>query len=301
MVTIVLRVIALISFLLAAAWCWQSPSFERAMAALGALTAAVTPWRTERRSDPATSNRSSENVSMNAEQTAAPATQKSSYSVEIGGRLKALRADLLRMTLREMAEFLNLRSVSQLERYEAGAEEYPLKHLAAIEAYFQVSRTFLESGEGSVFKSFSLDRPTIAKYLRDEFRPTLLCAPQDRRDLFCYLAFHKTDGRFTQIAVANRIGSFSSNGGGRLNIGELIDAMLDREMTPSDVSIVKATSDEWAEVEDGRFYRRHPFNRFGSADWECMAIFDLWFKEHANSRRRWNDAMQVTQKASSQP
>lgn len=217
---------------------------------------------------------------------AKPATE--GYSIVVGRRLEKLRRDVLKLSLREMAEFLGIESVTQLERNEAGVDEYPLSLVKKLEVYFRLNSRFVESGVGAIFDSFSLSQDSVNYFLAQGYSPVLACCPKERADLLCCLVFVKrSEGVPTQIAMADGYGSFASSGGGKSNVAYLITALLDMGKKPSFARIVKVTEQEWDGIMKGTYYDKHPFARFGGADWECMEIFDAWFDECTRDRARW--------------
>lgn len=209
------------------------------------------------------------------------------YAETVGRRMKWLREDVLNLSLREMAEFLGMEVISQLERYEDGADEYPLSLIKSAETFFRINRRFVESGVGPVFCHFHLSQESVNDFLAQGYRPIFACCPRERGDLLCYLVFEERKQGLTRIAMADRYGSFASNGGGQINIGYLINALLDVGGTPGSVRIVTVTEAEWAAIGDGSYYSREPFRRFGGADRDCIDIFKRWFDEYAESRERW--------------
>lgn len=125
------------------------------------------------------------------------------YSKSVGSRLKSIREHVLQLSLREMAEFLNIQVISTLERYEAGEEEYPLVFINKVEEFFRINPRYVESGEGAIFLRFPLSQESVSTFVRAGYTPILACCPSEQGDLFCYQAFEiKTNG-LTQLAYAN--------------------------------------------------------------------------------------------------
>lgn len=215
-------------------------------------------------------------------------TQSASYSRKIGVRLRTLREQVLKLSLREMAEFLDIEMISTLERYENGEEEYPLRFIKQIEDFFRIRPRYIEAGEGAIFQNFILSQDSVTSFVNAGYTPILACCPSQRDDLLCYQLFERQIKGYTQIAFADRYGSFVSNGGGKMNIGYLITALLDSQKSAASVRIVKATKEEWDAIANGSYYSKNTFPRFGCADTECMDIFDTWFDEYKISREKWS-------------
>lgn len=279
-----IRNLSLATLTLSALWFLSSPDYEPAIAFVSALGAALA------------ANRVSESHTHNEVPLTAPEPVSSifpsqlpeRYSTMVGARLKFLREKVLALSLREMAEFLGIDVISQLELYESGEDEYPLHFVKKIEEFFRISQRYLETGEGAIFSCFVLAQESVSSFVTAGYTPILACCPSQRNDLFCYQVFEKVTDGYTQIAFADRYGSFASSGGGKMNIGYLIHALLDAGKTPTAVRVLKATEGEWEAISNGSYYSKYPFHRFGCADWKCMDIFDSWFDEYKKSRERWN-------------
>jgi len=218
---------------------------------------------------------------------------RSPYSFEVGLRLARLREATLAMSLREMTEFLGLESVTALESFESGRVEFPVAHIKKIESFFRVRPRYVERGEGSIFEPFTLSQESVSAFLQEGYTPILACGPDDRHGGYCYQLFERRTQGLAQIAMAERPGSFASSGGGKMNIGYLIRALLDAGRTPGDVRIVKATPAEWAAIEACEYYSKDPFARFGCADWDCMDTFDKWFVEYSDARSKTQSSQSV--------
>lgn len=266
------------------AWVWHSPGYDSWTAAITALIAEITLHQKDRQAK----ERQME-VTRNPADTAVPAevAKNDCYASIIGSRMKDIRERYLQLTARRMSEFLNLNSVTELERYEAGVDEYPLPMLRKIEEFFFLSRDYLETGKYGAFKAFSLTAENVERFMRDGFTPYIACSPE-RANLFAYIAFSKKVDGYTRLAISNICGSFVSNGGGKTNIQYLIWALLEEGRSPYDVRIVTLSNDEWAAVASNSYYHESPFLRAGNADYDCIDVFDEWFKDAAHSRARWN-------------
>lgn len=277
-----IRILSLATLPLSALWFLSNQDYEPAIAFFSALGTAFAASRVTESNAHAAVPLAPESVCD------APHPQSSHrYSTTVGARLKFLREEILELSLREMAEFLGIDVISQLERYESGEEEYPLQFVKKIEEFFRISQRYVETGEGVIFSHFILSQESVSSFVNGGYTPILACCPSQRNDLFCYQVFERVIDGYTQIAFADRYGSFASSGGGKMNIGYLINALLDAGKTPTAVRILKATEEEWQTISNGSYYSRNVFRRFGCADWECMDIFDSWFEEYRKSRARW--------------
>jgi hypothetical protein len=280
----IIRNLSLAALPLSGLWFLSNPDYEPAITFISALGAALA------------ANSVTKSKAIAAVPEAPYATVSSNllsqpperYSTKLGVRLKFLREDVLSISLREMAEFLGIDVISQLERHESGEVEYPLNFVKKIEEFFRIDKRYVETGEGAIFSHFILSQESVSSFVTAGYTPILACCPSDRHDLFCYQVFEKVTDGYTQIAFADRYGSFASSGGGRMNITYLITALLDAGKTPTSVRIIKATEEEWNAISNGSYYSKDPFHRFGCADWECMDIFDSWFEEIEKSRETWN-------------
>lgn len=278
-----IRNLSLATLPLSGLWFLSSPDYEPAIAFVSALGAALAASRVTESKTHAEAPLAPELVKS------APVSQQSKrYSTTIGSRLKFLREEVLELTLREMAEFLGIDVISQLERFESGEDEYPLHFVKKIEEFFRISQRYVETGEGAIFSHFILSQESVSSFVTAGYTPILACCPTQRNDLFCYQVFKRVTDGYTQIAFADRYGSFASSGGGKMNIGFLITALLDAGKTTTAVQVLKTTEEEWKAISNGSYYSRDPFHRFGCADWECMDIFDSWFEEYKKSRERWS-------------
>jgi hypothetical protein len=280
------KTLSLIMLPIAGGWFISAPGYEPAIAFLTALASAIAAKHVGKH--PVSEAADQPAIEVEVPQTAPP-HPADNYSKSVGFRLKSLREQVLQLSLREMAEFLNIQVVSTLERYEAGEEEYPLSLIKKIEEFFRINPRYVESGEGAIFLHFVLSQDSVSAFIRAGYTPILACCPSERGDLFCYQAFEKKTNGLTQLAYADRWGSFSSSGGGKSNIGYLINALLDENKSPSSVRIVQVTQEEWQATSNGAYYSKNPYFRAGSADWECMDIFDSWFDEYSKRRAKWEE------------
>ncbi len=279
-----IRNLSLATLPLSALWFLSNHDYEPAIAFVSALGTALAANRVSE-------SQAHKEVPLTATEivsSISPSQLPDRYSTTVGTRLKFLREDVLNLSLREMAEFLGIDVISQLERYESGEDEYPLHFIKKIEEFFRISQRYVETGEGAIFSYFILSQESVSSFVTAGYTPILACCPSQRNDLFCYQVFEKVTDGYTQIAFADRYGSFASSGGGKMNIGYLITALLHAGKTPTAVRILKATEGEWDAISNCSYYSKDPFHRFGCADAECMDIFDSWFEEYKKSRERWN-------------
>mgnify|MGYP003600937317 CR=1 FL=1 len=61
---------------------------------------------------------------LSRKESASSEVEPSGYAVDVGERMRVLREELLGFSKRRMCELLGLESVSLLERYESGIEEF---------------------------------------------------------------------------------------------------------------------------------------------------------------------------------
>ncbi len=279
-----IRNLSLTTLPLSGLWFLSSPGYEPAITF---ITALGTAFAANHIGDRSTTQAGATPPPVEAETNQSSAMIVSdSYSKTVGTRLRWLRKKVLELSLREMAEFLGIEVISTLERFESGEEEYPLHLIKKIEEFFRINPRYVESGDGSIFLHFFLSQESVSSFVRDGYTPILACCPSEQGDLFCYQVFEKHTNGYCQIAFSDRYGSFSSSGGGKMNIRYLINALLDAGKTPSSVRILKATPEEWKAISNGSYYIKNPFSRFGDADWKCMDIFDSWFDEYAKNRAK---------------
>ena len=111
----------------------------------------------------------------------------------IGDRIRFLRKDHLNLTLKEMSEKLNV-SLSNLGNIETGKINATPRFLADISREFGVNQTWLETGDGEMFKTPSIDEE-IAEFVGKAMSPGT--DPVYRRVL---LALARTDESVWQKA-----------------------------------------------------------------------------------------------------
>lgn len=211
------------------------------------------------------------------------------YAVDVGERMRVLREELLGFSKRRMCELLGLESVSLLERYESGIEEFPLALTRNVEQLFFLNDEFLDGGTTSVFKDFSLYNDNCAKYLVEGFEPVLICNPNDRDQLFCYVTFERNTLGFRELHVGSLLCSFMSSGGGRLNIQCLIDAMLDADLPLTKARIYKVTEKAWDAARFNCYQTQTADLSSRVTDFDCCDVWVKWYQESKVSRARWLD------------
>jgi len=216
---------------------------------------------------------------------AAPESQ--SYAVDVGHRIRILRQDLLGLSMRQMCEVIGLSQVSQLEAFEAGAQEFPLQLTRELEARFFLNPDFLDGGTASVFRSFSVDTPTCAQYLAQGFSPVVICNPSERGDLYSYITFEREAAGYREIHVGNLLCSFNSNGGGRLNLQYLIHALEHVGLLGSAVKIYRVSSRAWEAARFDCYQLKTADVHLRCSDWECMEIWRRWCEESGVRIHSW--------------
>lgn len=224
-----------------------------------------------------TNNDTAINEKLNFEE---PIVEKT-YSQIVGYNHKFLREKIFHFSKREMSEFYNLQSVTQLENYENGIDELPLELIEKLAVFFNLEKKNfedknLESPKVKIFKNTHLKEEDILKLLDNDFIPLIVCSPINREELFAYIIMHKKENNFTRIIISYTFGSFVSNDTGKHNITLLIDAMIKKNMSKSYVKIDKINKTELQLIKDGRFYKK---NLSGSIDPDCTDIFDEWYSE----------------------
>jgi len=202
------------------------------------------------------------------------------YKSELGKRHKNLRENILKLNLRVMAEFYELKSVSILEDYEAGLHELPIKLLQKLENFFFIREEYMSGADNYIFKTFSLSTNSneADSLITDGFHPTLLCNP-NRNDLFAYIVLSKEEQGLRRIIRSDNYGSFMSKGGGKSNIQSIIYAMLKHHISALDISIWKVSTTVWDQLGEGTYYSSNLSFSPVCADHTCSDIFFSWYEE----------------------
>jgi len=205
------------------------------------------------------------------------------YKTKLGKRHKYLRANLLNLSERKMANFYDFDTVSELVEYESGNLEFPQSLLNKVCDYFFIKREFfdLECQGEYPFKSFGLYSSEAEKYLKQGFYPVIACSPNDREtDLYCYVLLCKKENDYYQVITANNKGRFKSGHTGKSNIEQLIHAMIKVGMTDTNARIVSVDEEQWNKIEAREFSQNIENNEL---DWDCQDIFDKWFGKELQS------------------
>jgi CheY-like chemotaxis protein len=211
-------------------------------------------------------------------------TKEVLYGVFLGERLRTLREDYLKISGREMAGFLDLETVSELDKFETGKEELPRKCIKEIEEFFFVDRNFLETGKKPVFRSFYVFNKQILNTLfKDGFKPIFLSKPRPRDGLYAFPVLWKKERGFLRI-IATNLSSFHDYGGGKFNILQIINLMLEYKIGEQEVLCVEITSDQWFKLEDGSFFCPN-IHELGHIDYECQEILHLWYRQEAAKQK----------------
>ncbi len=210
-----------------------------------------------------------------------------SYRERLGHRHKYLRTEILKLNPREMADFYEFEKVAELEGYESGNDEFPRSSMKRLEEFFFVRREYIEEERLPIFDSFPLcyTREGCRALLSQGFEPYILTAPSPRDSLFCYVLFHKSENNLERMIISNVVSSFSSSGGGRMNIENLIGAMEELGLDSCHVSILQERSQNWSLLESGNYYNKGMIGFGGAADHECEDIYWQWVSEFRNKMK----------------
>lgn len=201
------------------------------------------------------------------------------YRVLLGQRHKLLREKYLKINPREMADFYGYQEVATLEGYEVGNKEFPVSDINRFVETFFISRKYLENGDTPIFNNCSVcNRDQLSLLFNDGFQLLFLCHPKPREELYTYPIFYKEERNYTRLVVATQ-SSFSSSGGGKSNIIDIIEEMIKHRVRPNAI-FSTARLAEWEAVNRGIFYCRDIITIVAmSGDFECRDIFFEWFDE----------------------
>jgi len=210
-----------------------------------------------------------------------------SYRVRLGHRHKHLRTKILKLNPREMADFYEFEKVAELEDYESGKDEFPRSSMQRLEEFFFIRREYIEEGMLPIFDSFPLyyTKEGCRALLSQGFEPYILTAPSPRVSLFCYVLFYKSENNLERMVSSDVVSSFSSSGGGRMNIENLIGAMEDLGFDSRHVLILQERSQNWDLLELGNYYNKGMTGFGGAADHECQDIYWQWVSEFRNKMK----------------
>jgi hypothetical protein len=120
-----------------------------------------------------------------------------------------------------------------------------------------------------------------------EFEPTFFCGPDFHKYGHAYLVFAKRDEGYWRIIRSETVGSFYSSGGGKINILNLIHAMLDLRLRWTKVHMYNVKQKEWEELAHRRWYEKgmHVYN--GGINIEAQDIFECWYNEAYELSQKW--------------
>jgi hypothetical protein len=201
------------------------------------------------------------------------------YRIQLGRRHKSLRENILQLNPREMASFYDFEETEKLEKCEAGLEEFPTKAMKKLEDFFFVDPKYLQEGGNVIFHSFFNDK--CKRFVNDGFRPYFLCGPNFEADGLAFLIFCKEDegGYWRMIGSTDHAGFRSSGGGGAHIIYNLIDSMLDPDMSffrPKTLCL-DVSAEEWEKLRNGRWYNKGMRRCCGTANNEATDIYERRF------------------------
>jgi len=202
------------------------------------------------------------------------------YKSLLGKRHLVVRAELLQLSERKMANFYGFDTVSELVEYEAGNLEFPQSLLNNMCDFFFIKREIfdLDCQVKYPFKSFGLYSPEVEEYLKQGFYPVIACSPNDRlTDLYCYVLLCKKEKDYYQVITSNNKGRFKSGHTGKSNIEQLIHAMIKVEMNDTSIRILSVNEELWDNIESREFSQNIENLEL---DWDCQDIFDKWFFQY---------------------
>jgi hypothetical protein len=216
-------------------------------------------------------------------------TPEEPYRITLGRRHRELREVYLELTLREMADFYELETGTQVENYEKGEEEFPRSLIKKLVDFFFVNQDFFDKKSRLVFQNFSMFNDDISNLLDQGFRPYFLCNSENRSQLETYVVFHKKEKGLSRTVVSNVPSSFMSNHGGKSNIFGVIYGMIKKHMGSRDASVVKVNCQTWNALRSNTFYSENMCFP-GQADYECEDIFENYFR---SAQRFLNDSQKA--------
>jgi hypothetical protein len=207
--------------------------------------------------------------------------KQEAYRITLGRRHKNLRENYLKLNPREMASFYGLETVTELEIFENGDDEFPTRMLEQTVNFFFINKKYLEEGGSQVFRRFEIYSEEPQVLIDDGFKPYFLCSLNQRHWLYAFPVLHKIENRYSRTVVADVVSSFKSSGGRELNILRIIHAMLKKGLQWHNAGVLLTNFEIWESLENGTFYSKDMFKEFGfgSADFECQDIFQEWFTE----------------------
>jgi hypothetical protein len=191
------------------------------------------------------------------------------YRVGLGRRHRFLREKILEINSVEMSRFYRFKNVKCLENCESGSDEFPLESIKRLKQVFFISSKYIEENQKEyptpIFEPFDITGLTDIRFLLEQgFKPCILCSPNfDQYGFFgfgqAYIIFWKKEEGYYRMRKSNNCCRFysPSSGGGR-NLYNLIDAILEFDLTHTGQNILCLTthSDEWEKLERGCWYNQ---------------------------------------------
>jgi len=210
------------------------------------------------------------------------------YQIDLGKRHRYLREHILKINLRQMAEFYGFEKVALLEAYERGEDEFSTQSIKALRDFFFISREYLEDGTSAIFDTVDnvCHADGCAKLINQGFDPYLLCLNEERQKLWAWPVFHKEERGLDRIICADSCGYFASMGEGKTNIMHLIKAIQANGKDQYEIQIQKVDRKMWNQLEKRTFYHKSMY-RFHGPDNEAQDCFLTLFEEHKQKPTRW--------------
>lgn len=211
-----------------------------------------------------------------------------SYRLTLGKKHKYLREKILGYPLRDIATFYGLNTVSELEEYENGDKELPQELLSKLIDTFFINPEYFEKEKSYIFKSFAHTYRNIDKFIDEGWEIHLLCTPNEDKGLFAWPVFQKKVGNINRCAIADVYSSFSSNGGGKMNIEEIINAMIRNNIPATKARICMVDQKVWDQLSNNAFYSQNLWNGMRGAHFRCQDIFIKWYHEWQVAQKNMN-------------
>ncbi|EGQ8445052.1 hypothetical protein ACPF4D_003499 [Vibrio cholerae] len=201
-----------------------------------------------------------------------------SYKEKLGLRHRELRVNLAGLTLAEMSEIYTLEEVSQLEEYESGVKELPKKLINVAKEYFNLKTDYFDPEIEQNFPFQTVRSSEYRKYLSEGYKPYIMCSPNERDwHLFAYMYLYREKNGLHQMVKASEKARFKSGHSGKMNVERLIHSMKNMGYDKDYAIVAHVSEEDWDLMENNRFYKKV---RGYSIDYECMDIFDEWFKSY---------------------
>ncbi len=213
--------------------------------------------------------------------------KKLSYAKRVGKSHKFLRTEVLQLTEREMIDFYKLKTVTELEKFENGEIEIPPEYLKKLENFFFINKNYFDNENlinENIFTPYNLNQQVFEKFFKDGFSPIIACLPIEKNEMLIHIVLHKKENGFTRCIISDRWSSFASDGGGKMNIIELIITMKVFNIDKNKIRIINIKEADYKQMSNGTFYQRNLFNNyFGSANNKCVDIFNSWFEQYGKT------------------